>query len=330
MRLLTVGTNEAGQRLDKLLAKYLNQAGKGFLYKMLRKKNITLNGKKCDGSERLKEGDEIRLFLADETIEKFSGSREPLSPTASKQPAGPPLSIVYEDDHILLLNKPVGILSQKAKETDISMVEMVISYLLDSGQLREEELKTFRPSVCNRLDRNTSGLIAAGKTLAGLQMLSRVLKDRTIQKYYLCIVAGCLKESRRVEGFLKKDEKTNRVTVFQSEVPGSSPIATSYVPLQENGRFTLLKVELLTGRTHQIRAHLASLGHPIAGDHKYGSPPVNEQLKKAYGISSQLLHSWKFIMPRTLDEPFTYLSGKEFTANLPEKFEKMAKAERLF
>ena len=182
MRLLTVGTNEAGQRLDKLLAKYLNQAGKGFLYKMLRKKNITLNGKKCDGSERLKEGDEIRLFLADETIEKFSGSREPLSPTASKQPAGPPLSIVYEDDHILLLNKPVGILSQKAKETDISMVEMVISYLLDSGQLREEELKTFRPSVCNRLDRNTSGLIAAGKTLAGLQMLSHVLKDRTIQK----------------------------------------------------------------------------------------------------------------------------------------------------
>ncbi len=327
MRLLTVGNNEAGQRLDKLLAKYLDQAGKGFLYKMLRKKNITLNGKKCDGSERLQEGDEIRLFLSDETIEKFSGGR---GQSASRIVSGPPLSIVYEDSHILLINKPAGILSQKAKETDVSMVELVISYLLRSGQLMEEELKTFRPSVCNRLDRNTSGLIAAGKTLAGLQMLSRAFKDRTIHKYYLCIVLGRLEGKQKIQGFLRKDEKTNRVVVSKTEVPGSSPIATSYTPLKSNGAFTMLQVELLTGRTHQIRAHLASLGHPVAGDYKYGRPAVNDEIQKVYGISSQLLHSWKFIMPRELDEPFVYLAGREFTAELPEPFEKMAKAENLF
>ncbi len=336
MRQLTVGPNEAGQRLDKLLGKYLNQAPKSFFYKMMRKKNITLNGKKCQGDERLSEGDEIRMFLADETIEKFSGTAFKEAPKICEKNTGisgrePSFSrmIVYEDSHVLLMNKPSGILSQKAKESDTSLVEMMIRYLLDSGQITEEALRTFHPSVCNRLDRNTSGLIAAGKSLKGLQLLSQAFHDRTIHKYYQCIVTGPVSAPEKIEGYLKKDPKTNQVTVSRTALPDSQPIATEYLPLASNGRFTLLQVTLLTGRTHQIRAHLASIGHPIAGDGKYGVKAINEKAKKQYGVSSQLLHSWKLTMPDNLPSPLSHLAGKSFAAELPEDFLRMAKGEDL-
>lgn len=312
MRSITVNKNEAGQRLDKLLAKYLNLAGKGFLYKMMRKKNIVLNGKKCDGSEKLSEGDEIKLFLADETIEKFSEVKvQKVKKTK--------LHIIYEDDHVLLINKPSGMLSQKAKEQDESLVEYLIDYLLDSGKLTKEDLRSFRPSVCNRLDRNTSGLVAAGCSLAGLQRLSAMFKDRSLHKYYLCVVSGSVREKKRIEGFLKKDEKTNQVSISQKELPDSAPICTEYEPLMETDAYTLLKVTLITGRTHQIRAHLASIGHPIVGDMKYGNPKVNEEAKRQYHIHSQMLHSWKLVFPQ-MEEPLAHLSGKSFTAPLPGEF----------
>ena len=315
MKSITVNKNEAGQRLDKLLSKYLNLAGKGFLYKMMRKKNIVLNGKKCDGSEKLSEGDEIKLFLADETIEKFSEVKvQKVKKTK--------LDIIYEDDHVLLINKPSGMLSQKAKEQDESLVEYLIDYLLDSGKLTKEDLRSFRPSVCNRLDRNTSGLVAAGCSLAGLQKLSAMFKDRSLHKYYLCVVSGSVREKKRIEGFLKKDEKTNQVTISQREMPDSAPICTEYEPLMETDTYTLLKVTLITGRTHQIRAHLASIGHPIVGDAKYGNVRVNEEAKRQYHIRSQMLHSWKLVFPQ-MEEPLAHLSGKSFTAPLPGEFKKV-------
>ena len=315
MRSITVNKNEAGQRLDKLLSKYLNLAGKGFLYKMMRKKNIVLNGKKCDGSEKLSEGDEIKLFLADETIEKFSEVKvQKVKKTK--------LDIIYEDDHVLLINKPSGMLSQKAKEQDESLVEYLIDYLLDSGKLTKEDLRSFRPSVCNRLDRNTSGLVAAGCSLAGLQKLSAMFKYRSLHKYYLCVVSGSVREKKRIEGFLKKDEKTNQVTISQREMPDSAPICTEYEPLMETDTYTLLKVTLITGRTHQIRAHLASIGHPIVGDAKYGNVRVNEEAKRQYHIRSQMLHSWKLVFPQ-MEEPLAHLSGKSFTAPLPGEFKKV-------
>ena len=314
MKQITVNNNEAGQRLDKLLAKYMNQAGKGFLYKMMRKKNITLNGKKCDGSEKVAEGDEIKLFLSDETFEKFS---EVKVQAVKKQK----LDIVYEDSQILLINKPSGMLSQKAKETDESLVEYLIDYLLDSGQLTREALRSFRPSVCNRLDRNTSGLVAAGKSLAGLQMLSAVLKDRSLHKYYLCAVKGSVMVSQTIDGYLVKDEKTNQVTVSEKETEGGAPIRTKYEPVAQKNGYTLLKVTLITGRTHQIRAHLASVGHPIAGDYKYGDPLVNAEAKKQFRVGSQMLHSYQMVFPE-LPEPFSYLSGKTFTAPAPSEFER--------
>ena len=183
MQEIKISGREAGQRLDKFLGKYLREAGSGFLHKMLRKKNITLNGKKADGSERLSEGDCLRLFLAEETIRKFQGEN-------SVRRTKTELDFVYEDAQVLFVNKPAGMLSQKAAPEDISLCEHLISYLLQSGQITEEELTRFRPGVCNRLDRNTSGLVAAGKTLTGLQALSELFRSRRLEKYYLALVQG--------------------------------------------------------------------------------------------------------------------------------------------
>ena len=199
MREISIQKNEAGQRMDKFLAKYLNKAPKSFFYKMMRKKNITLNGKKAVGNEQLKQGDVIKLFLAEETIENFidhSQFSKKKASSARKQTAGKKvqLDILYEDEAAVFINKPVGMLSQKASPTDTSLVEYFIDYLLENGKITEEELHTFHPSVCNRLDRNTSGIVAAGKTLQAIQGLSEMFRDRTLKKYYLCLVKGQVKE----------------------------------------------------------------------------------------------------------------------------------------
>ncbi len=326
MQAINVKENEAGQRLDKLLLKYLDQAPKSFLYKMMRKKNITLNKKKCDGSEHLKTGDEIQLFLSDETIEKFKKIPSVPAPPFGVAGRKARLSVIYEDEHILLVNKPAGMLSQKAKDTDFSLVEAVINYLIESQSLSLSQLKTFRPAVCNRLDRNTSGLVVAGKSLAGLQIMSAALKDRSLHKYYQCVVAGQVREKQVITGFLKKDETTNQVAISSAEVPGSSPIMTEYVPTAGNARYTLLTVTLITGRTHQIRAHLASIGHPILGDPKYGDPRINEAVRQQYGIRGQMLHSWKLVMPE-LPAPLEKVSKKTFIAPLPRTFGRFLKGE---
>lgn len=318
MQEIIVSSNEAGQRLDKMLAKYLNEAPKSFLYKMLRKKNIVLNGKKASGQEKLSVGDSVKMFLSDETIAKFSSTNVVRTHTA--------LDIIYEDENILLINKPVGMLSQKASADDESLVEHIISYMLASKQLTEEDLRKFRPSVCNRLDRNTSGLVAAGKSLAGLQEMGALFKNRSLKKYYRCLVAGEVTKKQSVSGYLVKDERTNKVSVSKIEKAESLPIETEYEPLWTNGTCTLLEVHLITGRTHQIRAHLASIGSPIIGDYKYGEKKVNEQFKKQYGLKSQLLHAYRLEMP-ICKGAISNLSEKEFIAPLPKFFQKILKSE---
>ena len=320
MREIVIEKNEAGQRLDKFLAKYMNEASKSFFYKMMRKKNITLNGKKCEGNEKLAEGDVVKLFLAEDTIEKFSSVQV-------QEVKKVDLDILYEDDEIILVNKPAGMLSQKAKETDESLVGYLIDYLLGSGKLTESGLRAFRPSVCNRLDRNTSGIVAAGKSLAGLQMLSGVFKDRSIHKYYQCLVSGVIRDVKTVDGWLLKDEKKNQVRIltdveakrFEGKGGDEEPkrIRTKYEPIATDGRFTLLRVTLLTGRSHQIRAHLASLGHPIVGDSKYGG--VSKVNPSGRTVKYQLLHSYRLEFPK-LAEPFAYLSGRVFEAPMPGYF----------
>lgn len=319
MQEIIVTANEAGQRFDKLLAKYLNEAPKSFLYKMLRKKNIVLNGKKATGNEKLVLGDCVQLYLSDETIEKFS--------KVEFQRTKQSLSVLYEDENILLVNKPAGMLSQKAEAKDESLVEHIITYLLESGQLAEAELRKFKPSICNRLDRNTSGLVVAGKSLAGLQKMGELFKERSLKKYYRCLVSGEIQEKQYIKGFLKKDETTNKVTISNVETKDSLPIETEYEPLWTNGKCTLVEVYLITGRTHQIRAHLASQNHPIIGDYKYGNRKINDLYKKKYKVESQLLHAYRLEFPE-LARPFETISEKQFIAPLPKLFEKILKEEK--
>lgn len=315
MKVFHINRNEADQRFDKYLKKLLSQAPGSFLYKMLRKKNITLNGKKADGSEKLKPQDEVKLFLSDETFEKFSGSAKQISYPETT------LDIVYEDKDILILNKPAGMLSQKALPEDISANEYIIGYLLKTGALTTEQLQTFRPAVCNRLDRNTSGLLVAGKSLKGLQEMSKQLKERSTEKYYRCLVKGEIREATVLEGWLSKNEKSNQVTILAEETADSKYIKTGYRPVAfytlptsaEKGNmiFTLLEVHLITGRSHQIRAHLASIGHPIAGDSKYGDKNLNAFLAKECKLHFQLLHAYRMKFP----------DGREVTATLGKEFQ---------
>lgn len=330
MKTEIINANEAGQRLDKYLKKYLSLAPGSFIYKMLRKKNITLNNKKADGTEKLNLGDSITFFLSDETYEKFHGVL-----TANKNQAAHYVAayfqlknrftILYEDGDILLLNKSAGVLSQKAKESDTSINEAMIGYLLHTQALQERDLNTFKPSVCNRLDRNTSGIVICGKSLSGLQTMSQLLKERTLHKYYHCIVDGVMTEGSHLEGYISKDETINRVTVYKEKVENSVPIITDYRPLGNNGKVTLLEVALVTGKTHQIRAHLASVGHPILGDHKYGHPKTNAYYKEHFLISHQLLHAHHIEFP-VLTDACSQLSRKTFTADTPVFYEKIMNA----
>lgn len=335
---LKVSRNEAGQRFDKLLAKYLKEAPKSFIYKMLRKKNITLNGKKADGSEHLCEGDTVRLFLSDDTIARFSGNDSSTEDMQKKSRESVienilPSAIIYEDSHILVANKPAGMLSQKAEKEDISFVEHLREYLLESGAITKEQLRTFSPGICNRLDRNTSGLLVAGKSLPGVQQMNALFKERKLQKYYLCIVKGRLNKKEKIEGYLVKDKSHNRVTVTKEEAKGSSYIQTEYEPLAaglwEEKEYTLLKVHLITGKSHQIRAHLKSIGHPIIGDGKYGHKDVTHMVKKEFNLRNQLLHAYQLHLG-TVEGELSYLSGKRFAAPLPEQFTDIMKAMGMY
>ena len=312
MQKFIVTPNEAGQRLDKLLFKYLNLAPKSFIYKMLRKKNITLNHKKCDGSEKTAVGDEVSLWLADETIEKFREAKH-----FDRVPWH--FKVIFEDEDLLAVNKPAGLLSQKSKPEDISANEEAISYLLENHVITEKSLEVFKPSVCHRLDRNTSGLLIIGKSLAGSQRMAEILKERIVKKYYLCLVDGMLTEPKHIQGYLIKDEKTNQVTVSEKPVSGGHHIETLYEPVGNNSRQTLLRVELLTGRTHQIRAHLASVGQGIIGDGKYGSERANDYFRKHYHLRHQLLHSWQM-----------EVDGRRLRAPLWPEFEAILKGEHLW
>lgn len=322
MREIIIKGNEAGQRFDKYLKKYLPKAPGSFLYKMLRKKNIVLNGKKASGSEKLSSGDRVKFFLSEETMDKFSEETESTEGFSSSEE----LTVIYEDSDILVLNKPAGMLSQKSKKGDVSVVEVLTGYLLKSGALKREELKTFRPGVCNRLDRNTSGLMVAGKSLLGLQVMSKLFKSRALEKNYLCIVKGCITESAHIRGYLKKEERTNRAEICKEPPPERmsefTPIETEYHPVAYHPELTLLKVHLITGKTHQIRAQLAALNHPVVGDYKYGERAFNDRYKRRYRIEAQLLHAYELIFPEIGGE-MSRLSGQAFYAAVPPVFYRM-------
>ena len=321
MKEYIVSADDNGIKLIKYLGKVLCQANTSFIYKMLRKKNILLNDKKAAGNEILKASDSIKLYFSDDTFNKFSDGHS--VPFENSDFAGsnklPP--VVYEDHNIIILNKPAGMLSQKAKESDISLNEICISYLMSKGEISSESIRMFKPSVINRLDRNTMGLIVFAKTYVAANILSKALKDRKIHKYYKCVVVGVVDKEVILDGFLQKDEKTNTVTIRPEDKASGedSKIYTCIRPIHSNGKYTLLDVLLITGKTHQIRAHLAYNGHPIVGDYKYGNAIVNKEVMREYKINSQMLISYKLEMPELPDE-LSDLSNRTFEIDIPKKF----------
>lgn len=316
MRQLTVHKNDENQRLDKYLKKYLREAPGSFIYKMLRKKNIVLNGKKADGTEKLSAGDEIKLFFAEETLQKFTG--EAVKTEEQKFPVMKNMEILFEDEDVLIINKPAGELSQKAEAKDVSMNEYALGYLQSTGAITEESLKVFKPSVCNRLDRNTSGILIVAKTYQAAREFGEALQKRTVRKFYRCIVKGEVKKAESIDGYLWKDEKTNKVQIFKENREGTSEIHTAYRPIKHQNGLTLLEVHLITGRTHQIRAHLASIGHSILGDPKYGDNKLSEKWKVKY----QLLHACRLELDGFSGD-FAKYNGKIITADVPKTFQKI-------
>lgn len=318
MREINVSTNEAGQRLDKLLRKYLKNANTSFIYKMLRKKNIVLNDKKAEGKEILNLGDSVKMYFSEETFATMTGQKREEKKKFDID--GFRKHIVYEDENLLVLNKPSGWLSQSDGSGLPSVNELCLQYLMATSALTEAQLQTFKPGIANRLDRNTSGLILFGKTLPALQALAALLRDRTMEKYYLAIVCGDIDHAQRIDGYLAKDERTNRVEIRPQPFPDAVEIHTAYEPLKRSADHTVLKVHLITGKTHQIRAHLRAIGHPIIGDPKYGRKDANAYYRTHGGVKSQLLHAWELHFPGNLDGPLRNLAGQTITADPPKDF----------
>jgi 23S rRNA pseudouridine955/2504/2580 synthase len=310
---LIIDKNESEQRLDRFLKKYLSRAPQSFIYKMIRKKNIKLNGKRANPETIIEQGDTIQLYLADETIEKFKGKDQVVKSSLIPK-------IIYEDDNIILINKPVGILSHSAnKDYGNNIVDSMIHYLHVKGEYNPRIERTFTPAICNRLDRNTSGIIIGAKNYEALKMLNASIKKGSINRYYKTIVKGQLKKDGIIEGYLLKDEELNKVKVLREKKDDSKKIRTRIQSLAISREYSLLEIELITGRTHQIRAHLASIGYPVIGDIKYGDRNVNQYFKVKYGLESQFLHGYKVIF-NDLDEPLDYLNGQEFIGKLNDKF----------
>jgi len=304
MKQITVKANDAGQRLDKFLQKTFRQLPPAMMYKAIRKKDIKRNGKRIAAEDKLQADDVLSIYLPDDVLEVSA-------PVYEFMQASRNLSIVYEDEHVILLNKPVGLLVHPDdREFGDTLIFRVQRYLYEKGEYDPDAEQSFVPSLVNRIDRNTCGIVIAAKTAVALRILNDKLKHREIEKHYMCLVYGHMpRQTDLLEGYLDKSESHNRVYISDQEGQGRH-IATRYTVLGEKNGVSLLDIDLLTGRTHQIRAHMASIGHPLVGDGKYGK----NQQNKAFGITKQALCSYKLIFRFPTDAAeLNYLRGKEFT-----------------
>lgn len=301
--------NDSNQRLDRFLRKYLKNASISHIYKMIRK-DVKLNGKRAKENTVLKEYDELLLYISNDEAEKFK--KNPRGYAAVKQ-----FKIAYEDDEVLIVVKPPGLLIHGDKfEKKNTLTNQVISYFIEKGiyDIRE---KTFVPAPSNRLDRNTGGLVVFGKNAEAVRLFNNLMKDKDkVEKNYITIVRGEIPEQIIIDKSIEKNESENQVKVVDSVNENSKvkPSATVVSPIDCKNGYTLADVRLLTGRTHQIRAHLSSEGYPIIGDHKYGDKKTNEIIKNRYGLTSQFLFAYKLFFHE--GKP----AGKEIHATLPEKF----------
>lgn len=321
MFLLKISENEGNQRLDKFLKKYLNAAPLSLIYKIIRK-NVKLNGKRPGIETQLIAGDELILYLSDEELETYRSQKNKDTSRKPRRQFG----IAYEDENILAAEKPLGLLTHGDQiEKKNTLVNQVTGYLADQGEYDPGKERTFTPAAVNRLDRNTSGLVLFGKKNAALQSLNKMIRDKGyINKYYLTIVHGEMKQEHRLKDLMEKDEERNRVTVTDLTSGSGKIMETIARPLMYRNGFTLVEVELVTGRTHQIRAHLAATGFPIIGDAKYGNAAANSRMEDKYGLKHQFLHAYKIVFSKTIP-PLDRLNGIEIVAALPSKLEQIRK-----
>ncbi|MGN0469392.1 MAG: RluA family pseudouridine synthase [Acutalibacteraceae bacterium] len=306
MRTIEITSNDSGQRLDKFLTKKFKNMPQSLMYKYIRTKYIKLNGKRCEISSRLQTGDILTLYIKDEFFEPVPDEYDFL-----KAPAK--LDIIYEDENIMLLNKKPGLIVHPDENYHFdSLIARVQHYLYDKKEYDPKKENSFAPALVNRIDRNTGGIVIAAKNAESLRILNQKLKDRELEKLYLCIAVGIFeKKSATLSDYLEKNEKQNRVYVLKNPTKNSKTIKTKYRVLAEKNGFSLVEVDLLTGRTHQIRAHFASIGHPLLGDGKYGKNEINRRM----GYKWQALYSHKLTFKFTTDGGILeYLNGKTFTA----------------
>lgn len=306
MKKYIINSNDAGQRVDKFIQKAAPSLPQSMMYKGIRTKNIKLNRKRCEISTRLSEGDVLELYLPDE----FFGSDEK-EYEFLKAPAD--ITVVYEDENILLMDKKNGLVVHEDNDGSVdTLVNRMLHYLYAKGEYDPADENSFTPALCNRLDRNTGGIVIAAKNAESLRILNQKIKDRELEKKYLCILVGVPpKKSDTLAHYLFKDSKTNTVTVSDKKTASNKTIITKYRVLRTDGTLTLAEIELMTGRTHQIRAHMAYIGCPLLGDGKYGINRVN----RSYNIKTQALYSYKLKFDFTTDSGIlSYLNGREFTA----------------
>ena len=305
MREFHIGKNDENQRLDRFLGKAIPLLPASLAQKYIRLKRIKVNGARAQRDQKLISGDILQCYINDEFFESPSEENVYLTIVA------PRLKIVYEDENIMLLDKPAGMLAHADEHEKVNtLVNHMLAYLYQKREWKPREENTFTPALCNRIDRNTGGIVIAAKNAEALRILNDKIRDREIAKYYLCIVLGRVEPPKgRIECFLRKDEKSNTVRVYHRPVPGGRSAITLYETLRTRGELSLLEIELLTGRTHQIRASMADLGHPLLGDGKYGIGSVNRR----YGETHQALYSYRLRFDFPTDAGILeYLRGREF------------------
>lgn len=314
MREFIINNNDAGQRVDKFLTKAVKRLPVSLMYKYIRLKRIKLNGKKCDIKTKLCEGDVLSLYINDEFFDENKAS-DFLCASSS-------LDIVYEDENILIADKKVGLVVHEDNDCSAdTLINRIKKYLFEKREYDPDGENSFAPALCNRIDRNTQGLVICAKNAESLRILNEKIKKREVKKEYLCVCLGKFKKkSDKISAFLLKDEKSNTVKIMSSPTKNAKSIVTGYRVIRETDELSLVEIDLITGRTHQIRAHMASIGHPLLGDGKYGRNDEN----KRYHVKTQALcaHRIKFDFSKDCGM-LEYLNGKEFLSKMPWFVEKL-------